>query len=346
MQWIAIAFAITAVILAIVGFSRSSAHPPPAVLKEEEVEEEVEEEGGVEEQVIELAQLGDRVSDDTFALGHKACLRTGEMLTGFVKLVYAYDKAPESMRMQRDESTVGGNASSTCGIKLNSGLPWQAPVRIRVNPQNNDGLDRAEVLQWMHDAFAEWEDRLPLTILEGQDTSGCADGIDTSAPDGYNEAVLADIRIDGVLGLMTGWENARGEIVEADVAINSANFNFCDAGSDARCYDGRGVFTHEAGHWYYFGHNSEVDATMEATASRGTTHMRDLLDCEARSLCEQYGALDTTCLTRPSKTPLPAFVDTGCGISAGTTLGPPSSAPEILAPCVLVIVVLSALFIA
>jgi len=100
-----------------------------------------------------------------------------------------------------------------------------------------------------------------------------------------------------------------GEILDADIEINSAHFRVTstDVPSSVR-YDLQSVITHEIGHFIGIGHSEDPNAVMAARYDQGSIRFRELTDDDLRALCTIYppgrdaecdpvphGGFDATC---------------------------------------------------
>lgn len=80
-----------------------------------------------------------------------------------------------------------------------------------------------------------------------------------------------------------------GEIVDADIELNSEMFRFTNSESaPPNGMDVRNTLTHEVGHFIGLDHSLEPAATMYATAPEGETSKRDLHPDDIEGLCRVY----------------------------------------------------------
>ncbi|MEM7675845.1 MAG: matrixin family metalloprotease, partial [Myxococcota bacterium] len=96
-----------------------------------------------------------------------------------------------------------------------------------------------------------------------------------------------------------------GEIFDADIILNLAEFDFgrvtntaaCESGANATIFDLENTLVHEIGHFIGFDHVPDSDATMFASAQACETLKRDLAADDLDGLCTVYpaGAPPQTC---------------------------------------------------
>jgi hypothetical protein len=80
-----------------------------------------------------------------------------------------------------------------------------------------------------------------------------------------------------------------GEILDADLEINSANIKLTASGTPpATGYDLLSIVTHEAGHFVGFAHSPNVHATMYASYTPGSIAMRSLSTDDVAGVCAVY----------------------------------------------------------
>ena len=126
-----------------------------------------------------------------------------------------------------------------------------------------------------------------------------------------------------------------GEILDADVEVNDAEFAFtaCDPGLDCQRVDSdlENTLTHELGHVVGLDHPPATDpdaysATMFASAPAGEIAKRDLSDDDIRGICLIYpsdGPNGECFGVTPEQPPNVRFTQTGCtatGLPTGTPL--------------------------
>ena len=214
-------------------------------------------------------------------------------------------------------------ATESCSEPLLAGLQWDTTFEWIIDPTNSNGISRNLIVNALWHSTNEIERRLIGSVITGQDTDGCADGIDTDSPDGKNEIMFVPIEEAGVLAFMVGWVSA-GKLVNTDIAFNT-HFTWGNASTDANVHDVENIGTHEIGHAYGMAHITVSLATMQATAAEGETHKRDLLPCEQVGLCDMYDQNPATSCESFNKAALTAFIDVGSGSRCeGTTI--PSAA--------------------
>jgi hypothetical protein len=119
------------------------------------------------------------------------------------------------------------------------------------------------------------------------------------------------------------YDTQTGEIVDADIEINDARFDFSMSGEMDRM-DILNTVVHETGHFLGLDHSLEPEATMFASAPAGERTKRTLHQDDIEGFCAMYGADSPDYYRRPvtptdTIAPLPAdkAVD-GCSSQNGT----------------------------
>lgn len=110
---------------------------------------------------------------------------------------------------------------------------------------------------------------------------------------------------------LTHYSIASGEILDADIILNSVRFTFAEVDDVVQCratsqvFDLRNTLVHEIGHFIGFDHTAVEGATMFASAEPCEIEKRDLLQDDRDALCTVYpaGLTTKTCVPPPSYTP-------------------------------------------
>lgn len=79
-----------------------------------------------------------------------------------------------------------------------------------------------------------------------------------------------------------------GEIYDADIEVNTKEFEFTWGDAQPAHYDLISVFTHEAGHFLGLSHSSYPEATMYRHYDEGTIGFRDLDIDDQNAMCAVY----------------------------------------------------------
>jgi MYXO-CTERM domain-containing protein len=108
---------------------------------------------------------------------------------------------------------------------------------------------------------------------------------------------------------ITSFNTATGEIFDADIMINAANFAFEDLTSTDEChsqseppYDLRNTLVHEIGHFIGFEHDPDPASTMFASAPECETKKRDLTQDNKLGVCTVYATGQPTMTCAPPDT--------------------------------------------
>jgi MYXO-CTERM domain-containing protein len=109
---------------------------------------------------------------------------------------------------------------------------------------------------------------------------------------------------------ITSFNTATGEIFDADIMINSANFPFEDLSTTDECqgrltdppYDLRNTLVHEIGHLIGFEHDPDPNSTMFASAPECETKKRDLTQDNKLGVCTVYATGQPTHTCAPPDT--------------------------------------------
>lgn len=123
-------------------------------------------------------------------------------------------------------------------------------------------------------------------------------------------AAVVEQQIDAVIARTKTHFESNGQIVDADIAINSARHDFT-VDDNAVEFDLVSVLTHEAGHFYGLDHSSDPNAIMYWEYNPGTVK-RDLQADDIAAICAVYppdrqatcdptpiGGLEDTCGPKP-----------------------------------------------
>lgn len=142
-------------------------------------------------------------------------------------------------------------------------------------------------------AFDAWADQdctgLDLTFdgLTDEDTVGYA-------PEGNNANIVVwrDDSwpyggFDGVALSTVTFQRSTGEVLDADIELNTADYDFSDSDTDVKM-DLRNVLTREVGHFLGFDNSPEPEATMYDDLPEGETKKRDLHTTDIEGLCFIY----------------------------------------------------------
>jgi hypothetical protein len=110
----------------------------------------------------------------------------------------------------------------------------------------------------------------------------------------------------------TSYNTRTGELVGADMEINSAQFAFSASGEPApTSFDLEAVVTHEAGHFLGLAHTPDTAAVMYAGGEPGRTLQRELKADDLSAICGAYPA-DGTRAVDPSVSADGSLAATAC----------------------------------
>ncbi len=242
-----------------------------------------------------------RVSHDTFFIGERDHpFASGEVVRG-----YAFTHAEHSDAVRAAQRRLSGaNAvhfasafrnhsshaqvalhsavraqSSRCSAPIVRGARWRTSRGVRLYTKNRFGLSAEFIGSSVVHVLAVWQcivsaSRRIISIgpLLSTHPDRSARDMDVSAPNGINEIGFGPLaQSSGVIALTTLWL-APNEIVEFDMVLNDAVYEFGDATKRRSVIDLVSTMMHEAGHAHGLDDVSAdacPDATMAATSSPG-----------------------------------------------------------------------------
>lgn len=166
-----------------------------------------------------------------------------------------------------------------------------------------DGANRLTVPQ----SFTVWSGN-PCTDITFDDLGDTAQKVEFDPAQSGNQNVITSIEDQGevptyfpdpdmVAITITAFSTDSGEIFDADIAINGANFAFEDVLDENACrlqpnppFDLRSILIHEIGHFIGFDHSPDVESTMYFQAPACETKKRTLTGDDLAGVCAVYPA--------------------------------------------------------
>lgn len=176
-----------------------------------------------------------------------------------------------------------------------TGFAIQEDGSRRVSANRLNDLARA--------AFASWTDtecdggERPGLVVQPLGTIPCAELEYNSSAGNANVIVF---REDGwphpasshnVALTTTTFDPDTGELFDADIELNSSDFDFTTEDDDV-VYDLESVLTHEAGHFLGVGHTDVEESTMLPIYIQGDTSLRTLGPDDSNAICDLYPPRD------------------------------------------------------
>lgn len=166
-----------------------------------------------------------------------------------------------------------------------------------------NGLDPAAVQSALEAAAAAWTEVDCCDAVIQSAGVTCFDEVGLARWPGALNTVLwreepgSWVHAERVVALTSlTYDMKTGEIVDGDIEINAADYDFATDGDPTR-YDLRGTLTHELGHLLGLNHSDDRTATMWEDSRPGELDKRVLHDDDVRGICASYpvGAVPTTC---------------------------------------------------
>lgn len=163
-------------------------------------------------------------------------------------------------------------------------------------------------------SFEVWEGNA-CTDLDFVDLGYTNDSVGFDPTKRGNENVIVSIEDQAEIPLyfpeanmvaitITAFSTSSGEIFDADIAVNGADFDFFDVTDETACradsnppFDLRSILIHEMGHFIGFDHEPDVESTMYFSAPACETKKRDLTPDDILGVCTVYptGQPTATC---------------------------------------------------
>lgn len=151
---------------------------------------------------------------------------------------------------------------------------------------------------------------------------------------GANENVIAfdddrwDFDSDMLALSLVHFDVATGEILDADIVINTDGYAWADKAEHASvdAYDLANTLTHEIGHVVGLAHSATDEATMFPTSGKDEINKRDLAEDDVLGLSDIYSSISAT----PSPEPTAVLLPPGC-----SSTGAPGLSALLLLPLLL-----------
>lgn len=175
-----------------------------------------------------------------------------------------------------------------------------------INEAGSEDMDFSTLTDQVRLSFKPWADEpcAELEFVYGGPTAHGAD-LDDIGYDNKNVVVFreeaglwtfdTDVIAVTTVSFCEGVGGAcdlAGEILDADIEVNGADFTFSTATPTPRLrFDLRNTMTHEVGHLLGFDHTRVAEATMFASAPRGESSKRDLHPDDIDGLCAVYAEI-------------------------------------------------------
>lgn len=188
-------------------------------------------------------------------------------------------------------------------------LAWKhLPIEYAINQGASTQVSLAQIESAMTTAFAQWSDaeciggKTSLDVRFSSPTSARTSKLDRVNVVMFDDGKWPHPNAASTLALTTvTYDPQTGEILDADLEINSANEKLTVSGAvPPGGYDLESIVTHEAGHFIGFAHSPDPKATMYATYTPGSTSMRTLSANDITGVCTVYPPSTGACSTAPS----------------------------------------------
>lgn len=177
-------------------------------------------------------------------------------------------------------------------------LHWEQTPSFAINSAGSADLSGSE-FPAVQAGFQQWVNVSGVSFSvndAGTTTLGYSDVLCGSPPspcnDGTNTVVWTESGWQGgvsAIGLTyTIFYVESGEIIEADVTLNGEDYTWTTGDTGVQT-DVMNIATHEIGHFIGFGHSSDPNASMYASAAAGETKKRDLNSDDEAGMQYLYG---------------------------------------------------------
>ncbi len=211
---------------------------------------------------------------------------------------------PAPARAWIQTTTCGGESAACEDGETPQPTHWETPcVAFHLNQNGTSDIPNLEdVIKIAQDAIETWN------IPQKSSLVAHYSGLTDETRVGFNpytdrNANIIVFRDDGwnesraIMALTTVTQNKRtGEIYDADIEINTAQWKFGIVGRDGNdVVDLRNTLTHEIGHALGLAHSDVSTATMAAYASAGDTSLITLDDDDIDALSAIYPRYALTC---------------------------------------------------
>ena len=217
------------------------------------------------------------VAPDVFSLGTTTNV-DGRTVEGYMII----DRKKGFSHKPQHNTGRGNGGATKCFAFLAKGAKWKTIEPWTVNTANNEGLNGSFVFNNLGFDIQKWEDASATNILgDGNSTTNTL-VVDTSSPDGQNEAYFGDVADAGAIAVTIVWgiffgPPSQRELVEWDQVYDQVDFDWSSTG-EAGKMDFENIATHEIGHSVGMGHPPDecTEETMYRFADFGETKKRDL----------------------------------------------------------------------
>lgn len=159
-----------------------------------------------------------------------------------------------------------------------------------------------------------------VVLTDAGDALGTTTNLDGGPRDHHNRIVVREADWPAIIGPETlaittiVYDRSSGAILDSDTDVNAVMHVLSASDPPPPTADDvQNTLTHELGHALGFGHVTDPDATMFASAVLGETIKRDLAPDDVRAVCETYPT------GRPTPTTLPPMPGASrCSVARGS----------------------------